>query len=86
MPDISLLIPFADILGVTVTKLLEGQEMDVHSKEYTTFYELTKKPKEYVLTINNLRASLVQKHTGSSKALFRLSSRKAALIISPKAS
>lgn len=27
MPDVSLLIPLADILGVTVTELLEGQEL-----------------------------------------------------------
>lgn len=31
MPDISLLIPLADILGVTVTELLEGQEMEATS-------------------------------------------------------
>lgn len=31
MPDISLLIPLADILGVTVTELLEGREMEAAS-------------------------------------------------------
>lgn len=35
MPDISLLVPLAEILGVTVTELLEGRRMD-HSMELDT--------------------------------------------------